>query len=367
MAKVIDLFSGAGGFSSGFVKSNFEIVSAVEYDESIAKTYVLNHPDTKMFVDDIANVDPQSLGSNISVIIGGPPCQGFSMAGSRIRGGFIDDPRNYLFKHYYKIVRYILPKVFVIENVKGLLTMQNGEIYNEIIKLFSNINSKSGQKYQLKTFVLNTKEFGIPQNRERVIIFGVLNNKQINFDELFEKTKYKILSKHKDFFEYTNVENAISNLPLATKNGIIKSPKPTSNYQIYLKGNDEKIFNHQATRHSQTAIYRMNQIKPGENYTSLNETIKSIHSGSYGRLEWHKRAPTITTRFDTPAGGRFIHPQYDRTLTPREAARIQSFSDDYKFIGTKSSVTTQIGNAVPPKLSYFLAELTKLILKEIGE
>lgn len=138
--KVIDLFAGCGGFSVGFEQAGFDIIKAVEFDSQIARTYRHNHSDTVLYVDDIANIDTDEYFTRgeSDVIIGGPPCQGFSMAGARIRNNaFLDDPRNYLFKHYVNVVKIVRPKIFILENVKGILTMQKGEIFNEILKTFS--------------------------------------------------------------------------------------------------------------------------------------------------------------------------------------------------------------------------------------
>ncbi|NLA83871.1 MAG: DNA cytosine methyltransferase, partial [Clostridiales bacterium] len=137
---------------------------------------------------------------------------------------------------------------------------------------------------------------------------------------------------------------------------------PQTEYQKFLSCNLTTITNHTQTKHSKTAIKRMEQVGNGENFTVLDEKINSVHSGSYGRLCWEDQAPTITTRFDTPAGGRFIHPVENRTLSPREAARIQSFPDDFVFYGNKTSICKQIGNAVPPKISYFLARFVSNII-----
>ena len=119
---VIDLFAGCGGFSTGFIQAGFKISKAVEYDASIANTYHLNHLTTNTMISDIGLIDNKEFftENEADIIIGGPPCQGFSMAGARIRGGFIDDPRNYLFKHYFNIVKIVKPKIFIIENVKGI-------------------------------------------------------------------------------------------------------------------------------------------------------------------------------------------------------------------------------------------------------
>ena len=137
--KVIDLFSGCGGLSYGFIKDGFRIEKAVEFDSSIANTYIMNHPKVDMIVDDIQNIDQAGVfkQGDADVIIGAPPCQGFSMAGARIRTGFIDDPRNYLFKHYFNVVKTVKPKIFIMENVKGIMTMQGGKIFDEILRIFS--------------------------------------------------------------------------------------------------------------------------------------------------------------------------------------------------------------------------------------
>ena len=163
---VIDLFAGCGGFSVGFEQAGFNIVKAVEFDKQIAQTYLHNHKETKLYIDDIARVDTDEFfeRGESDVIIGGPPCQGFSMAGARIRNGaFLDDPRNYLFKHYVNIVKIVRPKMFILENVKGILTMQKGEIFNEILKTFSDKTLFDGDKYYLHYKVVRAVEFGIPQ------------------------------------------------------------------------------------------------------------------------------------------------------------------------------------------------------------
>lgn len=363
--KVIDLFAGCGGMSSGFVKAGYAIHAAVEYDPIIASTYVQNHPHVRMIVDDIKNVDHQNVfkENDADVIIGGPPCQGFSMAGARIRNGFIDDPRNYLFKHYFNIVRTVKPKAFVMENVKGMLTMHGGEIFAEIKKLFSDSELLDGEPYYLYCKVINALDYGVPQKRERLIIIGTKLS-TVDFEQKWRETKAEIENDFPGFFDAVNILDAIGNLPATHASGIVRNPIPQNAYQRYLATNNELLHNHNPSRHSAAAVERMRNVANGENYTVLNENINSVHSGSYGRMCWEDPAVTITTRFDTPAGGRFIHPVENRTITPREAARIQSFSDDFVFYGDKRSISRQIGNAVPPKVSYFLARLVQSIIKE---
>lgn len=362
---VIDLFAGCGGLSLGFEKAGFSIAKAVEYDSVIASTYTKNHPDVSMIVDDIKNIDGEGVFStgDADVIIGGPPCQGFSMAGARIRHGFIDDPRNYLFKHYFNVVKTVRPKVFVMENVKGMLTMQDGKIFEEIKATFQDSEILNGSPYSLFYKVVKATEFGIPQKRERLIIVGTtLPN--VDFQRAWNSAKERITSLYPSYFDYVTVKDAISDLPEVTKDGIITTPHAQTDYQRYLASHEGQIQNHTQSNHSKTAIERMKQIGNGENFTVLEEKVNSVHSGSYGRLTWDEPAATITTRFDTPAGGRFIHPVEHRTLSPREAARIQSFPDNFVFTGDKRSISRQIGNAVPPKISYFLAEFVKSILEQ---
>lgn len=362
--KVIDLFAGAGGFSVGFEKAGYDIVAAVEYDKQIAETYSYNHPSTDMYAKDIKQVVEEVDFSkyNADVIIGGPPCQGFSMAGARIRkNSFIDDPRNYLFKYYFKIVQQVHPKIFILENVKGILTMEKGEIFNQIISLFSDEKNFNGDKYFLKHIVVKALDYGIPQQRERVFVIGSLN-KELDIDNLIKLTKKKVLQTYPHFFDNVTVWDAISNLQKEDKNGNITNLHPLNQYQEFLAGANQKVYNHVKPHHNEIAIKRIKQISAGENWTKLKDVIKSVHSGAYGRLDKNGVAPTITTRFDTPSGGRFIHPVEDRTLSPREGARIQSFPDEFMFLGNKTSIYKQIGNAVPPKMAYFWGLLIQEIL-----
>ena len=364
---VIDLFSGCGGLSLGFVKDGYTVKKAVEFDASIAKTYKMNHPEVDVIVDDICNIDQSRvfMTGDADVIIGGPPCQGFSMAGARIRNGFIDDPRNYLFKHYFNVVKTVKPKAFVMENVKGIMTMQDGKIFEEILRIFSDPDLLDGEPYNLHYRIVKAVEFGVPQKRERMIIIGTRNS-DYDFDEMWEQTKIDILQDYPHYFDLVTVEDAIGNLGATTEDGSIDNPEPVTDYQRYLASTGDGLTNHTRTNHSSIAVDRMRRVANGENFTALEEKIKSVHSGSYGRLCWDEQAPTITTRFDTPAGGRFIHPIEDRTLSPREAARIQSFPDDFVFYGNKTSICKQIGNAVPPKVSFFLARLIKKIIESEG-
>ena len=363
---VIDLFSGCGGFSVGFEKAGYSITKAVEYDRNIAMSYSHNHKGTIMYADDIGKIDDEkhfSRGES-DVIIGGPPCQGFSMAGARIRekNAFMNDPRNYLFRHYVNVVKIVRPKVFLLENVKGILSKDGGAIFREIVDAFGNPDNFEGDRYYLHYRVCKAVEYGIPQRRERVVVIGVLNH-DFDIDEMFDAAHDEIITTDQHFFDPVTVRDAISNMPTPTSNGVFRVSGPQTPYQCFINDGAKTVKNHVASNHSGVAISRMQHVKSGENWEVLNEDIHSVHSGSYGRLDWDLPAMTITTRFDTPAGGRFIHPIEDRTLTPREAARIQSFPDSFEFLGNKTIVCRQIGNAVPPKMAFFLANVVKHILK----
>ncbi|MCK8826339.1 DNA cytosine methyltransferase [Natroniella acetigena] len=368
---IIDLFAGAGGFSEGFKKVGFNVLAAVEKDEQIAKTYKSNHLTTKVIIEDMTNrakvVDKlkEEIGNKtVDIVIGGPPCQGFSMAGARIREeSFLEDERNYLFRDYFNILTEISPDYFVMENVQGLLSSNDGKIIDEIIRLFSR------EGYKVDKTVLNAADFGVPQSRRRLFIIGSKYEK-IN---LAEETTKECAKK-----EEVALKEAISDLnyleagegkkELGYKNDYLNEivDENLSDYQRERRKNSKKLYNHKATRHSKSTIEKIKLINPGENWEKLTDkyNINSKHSGAYGRLEWDKLAITITTRFDTPSGGRFIHPERDRTLTAREAARIQSFDDNYRFLGTKSSVRTQIGNAVPPLMAKVIAEIIKKDIKK---
>lgn len=369
---VIDLFAGVGGLSTGFRKAGFNIVLANEIDETIAESYQQNHFETIMINDDIKNIIPEldKINKRIDVIIGGPPCQGFSMAGARIRENkssqFLDDPRNYLFRNYFQVVQKVEPKFFIMENVPGMLSMKDGRIIEEIERLFSDeTNFKNGRYYIFKK-ILNAADYGVPQERHRLIIIG--SKYRVDFELILEKVKIRMV-KGGEIVPHT-IYDAISDLNyLESGEGDFVQEyrlEPMTQYQKDRRKNSKKLYNHMATKHSSTAVDRISRLEQGGRRLDLAEgkNIKSVHSGAYGRMRWNELAKTIITRFDTPSSGVYIHPERNRTLTPREAARIQSFDDDYIFYGNKSSVIKQIGNAVPPLLAYYLANVIKEIEKE---
>lgn len=360
---VIDLFSGVGGFSTGFEKAGFKIVAANEIDPIISESYMKNHPDTIMYNCNISDFikELRIYKNNVDIIIGGPPCQGFSMAGSRIRNkkSFLIDERNYLFRYYFEVVQFIEPKYFVMENVPGMLSMEKGLIIDEIEKIFSDeSNFKKGKYYLYKT-ILNAADYGVPQERKRLVIIG--SKRKIDFDLLIKQTKDELMKEEVQL--NVSIYDAISDLNyLSSGEGRFEQKyktTPLTYYQKARRKNSENLYNHIATNHNNVALSRIKQLLPGEKRGDLKDSdrIKSIHSGAYGRMRWEDKSKTLITRFDTPSSGVYIHPEQNRTITPREAARLQSFDDDFVFYGNKSSIIKQIGNAVPPILANFIAKV----------
>lgn len=349
MYKVIDLFSGVGGFSLGFQKAGFEIVLANEIDSSIAFSYTQNHPNVQMVNGDISQLDEEFLSQykgKVDIIVGGPPCQGFSQKGSR---KLLDDERNFLFKEYYRVVKFLKPKYFLMENVPNILTANHGSFKTEIFSLFRELG------YHLDADILNSFDFGIPQIRKRAFILGALEA-PVQLPTMYESP--------------VTVKDAMGDLAYLNsgEGQHIQDYKYESltEYQKKMREKSLKLYNHIATKHSKIALERMSMIPKGMGKEMLpkEHLTKSIYSGTWSRMLEDQPSVTITTRFDTPSSGRFTHPFLNRAITVREAARIQSFPDDFIFYGTKTSQMKQVGNAVPPLLSEKIAvEIMKNLKK----
>lgn len=349
--RVIDLFAGVGGLSLGFEKKGFDVVLANEYDASIAESYTANHKNTKMIVGDITSLDLKNtfgkIAGEIDVVIGGPPCQGFSQKGQRKT---IHDERNFLFKYYVSVVELVKPKYFVMENVPNLLTAEGGYFRREIEELFNKL------EYSLEYGVLNAADYGVPQNRRRAVIIGKLGG---------AAPKIPAPKGNK-----VTIWDAISDLAYlesgeGSEEQDYKYPAK-SDYEKILREGSSKLFNHKATKHSPLALERLALIPPNAGREVLPEKhlTKSIYSGTWTRMKKDEISVTITTRFDTPSSGKFTHPFLNRAITVREAARIQSFPDDFHFVGNKGSQMKQVGNAVPPLLAAAIAEVIMNDIKE---
>ncbi len=350
--KILDLFCGAGGLSYGMHKNpHFNTVVALDLEEKLAITLKKNMPEVEVFFGDIKDhnikqtIIDASVEKGVNMIIGGPPCQGFSLKGKKLG---IDDPRNFLFQEYLSIVETLQPEVFVIENVKALLTTSNGWFKNEIINTIHKLG------YHVDVGILKASDFGVPQTRERTI-FICCKSKKI---PLPSPTVNKPVT----------VREAIEDLAyLNSGQGAFEQEYTTeisSEYQKIMRLNSKKLYNHQASNHAKIAIEKLKMIPPEKGKECLpkemigNQKFKS----TWGRLKWDEPSPTIDTRFDASSNGTNNHPFLHRAITPREAARLQSFDDSYIFYGTKVAVRTQIGNAVPPLLAKAIADQIYLLL-----
>ena len=363
---IIDLFAGCGGLSTGFEMAGFNIPVAIEKDEWASETYRVNHPNTKVITEDITKIaDPKSLipdGINIDGIIGGPPCQGFSLSGKRDP----KDPRNSLFMDFVRFIKEINPKFFMMENVPGILSMKTAS--NEYVcDLILDEYDKAG--YNARYKILNAAEYGVPQSRTRVIFIGI--RKDINFkpDELYPEG---FLFGEKQI----TIDDAIMDLPqIESSQGTEEqkyTKKPKTDYQKWIRGDNEVIKNHVAMRHTTRLIERFKTIKAGQSLADVSEehmqrkrgdaskTSGKVYSQNNMRPFGNNPSPTIAASFQS----NFIHPHLNRNYTAREAARIQSFPDWYEFRGKRTTMSweknlsqyQQIGNAVPPLLAREIAK-----------
>ena len=344
---VLDLFSGCGGLSLGFKMAGFNIAGAIDNDIDSIKTFKNNFKKGKFFVKDINKITKSEIKKNfknIDVIIGGPPCQGFSNANRWHKNQ--NDPRNLLFLKFIEFVKIIRPKLLLIENVSGILSRLNGNIIKNINKILK----KNG--YHINYKLLDASEFGVPQLRKRVFIVGNrLNNEDFR---KYLKNKKKV-----------TVGEAISELYPLEKNFKNKLNGTLANgYIKYLRKKNSKLPNHQIIYPAKSTIEKIKHVKQGENWQSIPEHLfkknrNNRHSSAFKRLKENDFSVTIDTG---NAHSNYFHPIFNRIPTPREAARIQSFKDNFEFIGSRTSQYRQIGNAVPPLLAKEIAKTFKKII-----
>lgn len=333
--KIIDLFCGVGGFSYGFeMTKKFRTVLGVDCWNVALDTFKLNHHATNICQEDIKLLDEKffSKYNGADVIIAGPPCQGFSMAGRRD----VLDERNNLFKEVIRVVTIVRPKVVVIENVVGLLSMTTpdgkdvkAEITRELSELGYYVNHK----------VLTASEHGVPQNRKRVIFIASLKD-NVQFPEPTHGEGKK---------PFVTVGDALGNIPDREKQYL----EARTEYQKLMKGRQD-ILNHNPINHAENIVKRMHSVPQGGNWKDIPLELGQgggQHSNNYRRLKSDE--PSITIKHVSKS--MIIHPLYDRTPTIREVARIQSFNDDFEFTGTLYEQHQQLANAVPPILGKAIA------------
>jgi DNA (cytosine-5)-methyltransferase 1 len=370
--KVMDLFCGTGGFSDGFIKENsdLKLIYAIDIDNFAAQTCQANHPDAIVDCGDITKINLKELSkmldcSKVDLIIGGPPCQGFSSLRPN-RANEEQDERNNLFQYFANFVDFFRPNVFVMENVVGLLTHDNGKSLDAVLNTFKCLG------YRFDWRILNAAHYGVPQKRERFILIGTKLDQEITFPlpeyrftgrGVGYKDKTRFIDSSNCEKEAISVMNAISDLPELGRNEhkCIYTIAPKNSYQTERRADTEKLTMHKSAKHSDKMMEIIKHA--GSNINCIpKHLISSGFSSCYSRLDADMPATTVTVKFQSPASSKCIHPIQNRTITPREAARIQSFNDDYIFCGPLTKVASQIGNAVPPLLGAAIArEVNKFL------
>lgn len=337
--KFIDLFAGAGGLSIGLENAGFELVAATDWDHWSCQTLRANHPNIFVCEGDITSLVLEDFSNEIGnieidLIVGGPPCQGFSQLGKQDK----NDPRNQMWREYMRFVKHFRPKIFVIENVPQLLTSGEYPLIKEVAEALG---------YKIKEKVLHAVDYGVPQKRKRAIIIGSRIGEPFHPEPTHvSPDKASLLDGH--LKPWMTVRNAIGDLSLVPDENnwhVGRNPTPLS-------------------------LERYKTIPPGGNRFDLPDALapecwKRKRTGStdvFGRLEWDKPSLTIRTEFFKPEKGRSLHPEAHRPITIREAARLQTFPDDYVIVGSNVQAAKQIGNAVPSRLAQAIGNsLLKLL------
>lgn len=339
---VLDLFCGCGGLSLGFEDAGYNIILGIDNWSDALKTFSFNHQASKTLCQDLSQIDIKEFIrlkgiKDIDVIIGGPPCQGFSIAGKRV----LDDERNLLYKSFLKFVELLKPKAFLMENVPNILSMGKGIVKANIINDFSNIG------YTLSINKLTASDFGVPQNRKRAFFVGLRKG------QIFEFPKPTAIDK-------INTQDAISDLPdvdLTDKANYTIVAQ--SSYQIKMRSGSQFVYNHQLTSHKPKTVEIIALVPDGGNYKNLPEKLKDTRKVNIAWTRLNSQKPSFT--IDTGHRHHF-HYKFNRVPTVRESARIQSFPDKFVFLGSKTSQYKQVGNAVPPLLAKALALTLKKYL-----
>lgn len=344
----LSLFSGCGGFSLGFSAAGFGVKAFLEIEDSLSGIYKLNFPHSLALGGDITAVSREALLAfadrlgNIDVIIGGPPCQGFSLAGKRE----VDDPRNELFKHYLRFVDVLQPKIAVLENVRLLTSMRSacGSLVKDDV-----CDSFRKHGYKVECFEINSKEYGVPQHRERVLFVAMRSDLGL-LPGLPDRTHGEFPGLFSSVCPYRTFGDACSDLPYIESG----------------ESSDDPL--HVAVRHPAHVIEWLWDVAEGCSAHDNADPTKRPPSGyntTYKRQVWDEPAGTVQTTFGMISGCRNVHPIATRSLTMREAARVQSFPDTYRFEGNAGTIRTGIGNAVPPLLAYRIAQYLKCRLQSL--
>lgn len=351
----IDLFSGAGGLSQGFVQAGFKLLAGIDFDDSALKTYAHNIHGAKALKEDlfdeeraIADIEKEINNQNLDVIIAGPPCQGFSLTGSRD----INDSRNKLYVAVVHAVKHFKPKAFLIENVPGMATLYNGKVKEQIINTFEDL----GYSVSVTDKPLLAADYGVPQFRKRMFFVGFRKDLGL---EKFKFPNPKLDSEH-----YIGTAAAISDLPSLEgdelgENIAKYTSEPLSDYQKLMRTKSDILYNHVGTKHTDEVKWVISQVPEGGNHKDLPPGVGESRKFNEAWTRYHSQKPSKT--IDTGHRNHF-HYKWNRVPTVRENARLQSFPDHFEFLGTKTQQNKQVGNAVPPLLAQAIGEQMKYYL-----
>jgi len=366
----IDLFCGAGGLSEGFSQAGFDVLAGQDFDETAGATFAASHHGAKFIGGPIQKVSATALlkaagakRGDIDVILGGPPCQGYSVYNHN-RG--TDDPRAGLFREYLRIVEGVRPRWIVMENVTGITSIAGGGIVREISEGMGKLG------YRVDMRILKAEEFGVPQERRRIFFIATRTDAPILFPEPthgIPNAMPELFAEHRNHLPpFVTIWDAISDLPRlenGQKTGTLSyGTKARTEYQAMLRGAQRKVQNHEAPLLAKVNQERMRHIPPGGSWRDIpfkllpegmKRAKRSDHTKRYGRPRKTDLACTILTKCDVHWGA-YIHPVQDRAISVREAARLQSFPDSFVFEGSRTEQYIQVGNAVPPLLGRRVAE-----------
>ena len=379
---VIDLFCGTGGFSKGFENTGrFEVLFGIDLLPQSIETFKLNHATARAVAGDVRRFPAESVGADlglapgdIDVIIGGPPCQGFSSIRPH-RGTNDDDPRNSLFENFAHYVDHFRPRVFVLENVVGLATHKEGSTVEAMQEAFETVG------YETDWRILNAAHYGVPQKRERLVMIGVETGAPLDFPApthggeavgrtigFRDRQRMHGVTHQGSLFDgeaprppkllpVVTVMDAIDDLPIigSGEKATEYDREPRTQYQRDRRANARSLELHSSTRHTEKMMEIIRHSGPNIHCIPPH-LITSGFSSCYSRLAGDEPSVTITVNFVHPASNRCIHPTLDRALTPREGARLQSYDDDFQFAGGRAQIVKQIGNAVPPLLGQAIGQ-----------
>lgn len=365
----IDLFCGAGGLSEGFRQAGYTVVAGSDIDAAAGETYTATHPDAEFILGPIQDLSIERLceasglqPGELDVLLGGPPCQAYSVYNHQ--RGMHDDRAN-LFRQYLRIVEGMKPKWVVIENVTGITSIDGGAVVETIKEELGKFG------YNVDQRIFRTEEFGVPQERRRIVFIG----NRVGAPVVFPQPTHG-----PGLLPFTTIWDAIGDLP-PLENG--ESPEVTSyahppkgEFQKYVRaGTRNAVYNHSASRLSQTNMARMKYIPIGGSWRDIPHDLlpegmkrakRSDHTKRYGRMDPKGLSCTVLTKCDVHWGA-YIHPHQDRSITVREAARLQSFPDSFVFQGSRTEQYVQVGNAVPPLFGRRIGEALLLASKSAGK